>query len=228
MTSYDDLEYVKVERDGNVLVISLNRPDARNAINGDLSRDIHAALHRVATDTEARAVLLRGEGKSFCVGGDVKMFDERQKEADPPSPAVRALGTLRGTELIDLLLAIPQPTVAAVQGHAMGLGSTLALFCDVVIAAEDAWIAGQPCEHRLGRGRRGCGDVAADDAVRCGQVVPADRRPHLRRRGRTSRPGPARRARGRAAGRGPEGGPIVSETCRRSPPKAPRPRSTAS
>ena len=141
MTNYDDLEMVKVTREGNVAVISLNRPDARNAVNAELSHDLHEALHRVAGDTDARAVLLRGEGKSFCVGGDVKMFDDRKKEAEPPSPAVRALGTLGGTQIIDLLLAIPQPTVAAVQGHAMGLGSTIALFCDVVIAADDAQIA---------------------------------------------------------------------------------------
>jgi enoyl-CoA hydratase len=141
MVTYDDLPMVKVTRDGNVLAISLNRPDARNAINGELGHDIHEALRRAATDTSARAVLLTGEGKSFCVGGDVKMFDERQKDAEPPSPAVRAVGILGGTDIIDLLLAIPQPTVAAVQGHAMGLGSTIALFCDVVVAAEDAKIA---------------------------------------------------------------------------------------
>ena len=141
MTEYDDLELVKVTREGKVLVISLNRPESRNAINGELAQDLHEALRRVAQDDTARAVLLRGEGKSFCVGGDVKMFAERQEEAEPPSPAVRALGTLHGTEMIDLLLAIPQPTIAAVQGHAMGLGSTIALFCDVVVAAEDAQIA---------------------------------------------------------------------------------------
>ncbi len=141
MTNYDDLKMVKVTRDDNVLVIALNRPEARNAVNGELSHDLHEALHRVASDTSARAVLLRGEGKSFCVGGDVKMFDDRKKEAEPPSPAVRALSTLGGTQIIDLLLDIPQPTVAAVHGHAMGLGSTIALFCDVVIAAENAQIA---------------------------------------------------------------------------------------
>lgn len=142
-TSYEDLTKVEASRHGDVLVLALNRPESRNAINGELSRDLHEAFRRVATDASVRAILIRGEGKSFCVGGDVKMFAEAAEvdQADLPSPAAKAIGTLGGTELVDLLLAIPQPTVAAVQGHAMGLGATIALFCDVVVAATDAQIA---------------------------------------------------------------------------------------
>lgn len=141
MTNYDDLELVTVNHVDGVAVISLNRPDSRNAMNAQLSHDFHEALHRVASDADARAVLVRGEGKSFCVGGDVKMFAEQSTTADPVSPAQRVTGLLRGTDVIDLLLAIPQPTVSAVQGHAMGLGSTIAMFCDVMVVADDAKIA---------------------------------------------------------------------------------------
>lgn len=138
---YDDLLMVKVTRrdpGDSVLVISLNRPESRNAMNRELSHDLHEALRRVASDKTVRAVVLAGEGKSFCVGGDVKMFDEQQKATEQPSPAERAVGILRGTEVVDLLMSIPQPTIAAVQGHAVGLGSTLALFCDIVVATNDA------------------------------------------------------------------------------------------
>lgn len=144
MISYDDLTKVRVTRegpDGLVGVITLNRPEARNAIDGDLSRELHEAFARVAKDTDMRAILLRGEGKSFCVGGDVKMFAAQQAEENPPSSAQRVTGLLHGAEVVDLMLAVPQPMVSAVQGHAMGLGSTLAMFCDVMVVADDAKIA---------------------------------------------------------------------------------------
>lgn len=138
--NYDDLDKVLVTRQGHIGIVSLNRPDARNAMNGELSGQFHEALRRVAQDDSMRAILIRGEGKSFCVGGDVKMFDE-QSSNTTESPTRRVTGLLHGTEVIDLLLAIPQPTVSAVQGHAMGLGSTIAMFCDVMVVADDAKIA---------------------------------------------------------------------------------------
>jgi enoyl-CoA hydratase len=141
MTDYDDLTKVLVTREGDVGIVTLNRPDARNAVDGELSRDLHEALARVATDESMRAILLRGEGRSFFVGGDVKMFDKQTSEPSTASAAQRVTRVLHGTELIDLLLAIPQPTVSAVQGHAMGLGSTIAMFCDVMVVADDAQIA---------------------------------------------------------------------------------------
>lgn len=141
MTTYDDLTKVTVTHQGQIGVISLNRPEARNAIDGELGDQFHAALARVAEDDSMRAVLIRGEGKSFCVGGDVKMFDQQSGGNDGVSPAERVTKLLGGTDVIDLLLAIPQPTVSAVQGHAMGLGSTIAMFCDVMVVADDAKIA---------------------------------------------------------------------------------------
>lgn len=141
MTTYDDLTKVTVTHEGQIGVISLNRPEARNAMDSELGDQFHAALARVAEDDSMRAVLIRGEGKSFCVGGDVKMFVEQSDGSDGVNPAERVTKLLGGTDVIDLLLAIPQPTVSAVQGHAMGLGSTIAMFCDVMIVADDAKIA---------------------------------------------------------------------------------------
>ncbi len=141
MTNYDDLTLVNVTREGHVGVVALNRPDARNAINGELGDQFHEALRRVANDDSMRSILIRGEGKSFCVGGDVKMFNEQASGPSDVSPTKRVTNLLHGTEVIDLLLAIPQPTVSAVQGHAMGLGSTIAMFCDVMVVADDAKIA---------------------------------------------------------------------------------------
>ncbi|MDA3040626.1 MAG: enoyl-CoA hydratase/isomerase family protein [Actinomycetota bacterium] len=138
--NYDDLDTVLVTREGHIGIVSLNRPEARNAMNSELSGQFHEALRRVARDESMRAILIRGEGKSFCVGGDVKDFDEQSGESTESS-TLRVTKLLHGTEVIELLLAIPQPTVSAVQGHAMGLGSTIAMFCDVMIVADDAKIA---------------------------------------------------------------------------------------
>lgn len=139
--SYDDLTKVLVTREGAVGVVTLNRPEARNAIDGELGSQLREALARVATDESMRAVLIRGAGKSFCVGGDVKMFDQQSSAPSPKSGAERVIDLLGGTDMVDLILAIPQPTVSAVQGHAMGLGATIAMFCDVMVVADDAKIA---------------------------------------------------------------------------------------
>jgi enoyl-CoA hydratase len=84
--------------------------------------------------------VLRGEGKAFCAGGDVNTM-EGAGEGPGPSPALTVRSTLDAARMIDMLLAVPQPIVCAVQGFAMGLGATVALLCDVVVMAEDAQIA---------------------------------------------------------------------------------------
>lgn len=138
---YDDLTKVLVTREGHIGVVSMNRPESRNAIDGELGSQFREALARVAADESMRAILICGEGKSFCVGGDVKMFDEQSSAPAEVSPAAKVIDLLSGTDMIDAILAIPQPTVSAVQGHAMGLGATIAMFCDVMLVADDAKIA---------------------------------------------------------------------------------------
>jgi enoyl-CoA hydratase len=104
-------------------------------MGGGLQQDLTAVLETARDDRSVRAILLRGEGRSFCAGGDVKEFDER---AQGPQSPTRVYDTVRGSRIIETILSVPQPIVAAVQGYAMGLGSTVALLCDVVIAADDA------------------------------------------------------------------------------------------
>jgi enoyl-CoA hydratase len=122
-------------QDGHLLVVSLNRPERLNAMGGAIQQDLTAVLETARDDRSVRAILLRGEGRAFCAGGDVKDFDER---ASGPQSPTRVYDTVRGSRLIETVLSVPQPMVAAVHGYAMGLGSTLALLCDVVIAADDA------------------------------------------------------------------------------------------
>lgn len=140
MGDWGDHETVLAEQEGRLLTVSLNRPDRLNAVDGTLHHELTDILKRASGDDSVGALLLRGEGRAFCVGGDVKGFDERASggAADAPNPAQTVLNTLHATEILEAILAVPQPIVAAVQGHARGLGATIALFCDVVVAAEDA------------------------------------------------------------------------------------------
>lgn len=140
MGDWGDHETVLAKQEGRLLTVSLNRPDRLNAVDGTLHHELTDILKRASGDDSVGALLLRGEGRAFCVGGDVKGFDERASggAADAPNPAQTVLNTLHATEILEAILAVPQPIVAAVQGHARGLGATIALFCDVVVAAEDA------------------------------------------------------------------------------------------
>lgn len=139
MTRYADFTTVLARREGAVLVVSLNRPERRNAVNLEMHRDLEAILKLAASDNEVRAIVLRGEGKAFCAGGDVSTMEGAADE--PASPALIVRQTLEAAQMIDMILAAPQPIVCALQGFAMGLGATIALLCDVVIMADDAAIA---------------------------------------------------------------------------------------
>jgi enoyl-CoA hydratase len=141
MPDWDTFDTLIVHQDARLLTVAFNRPDRMNAVGGGLHEEFRDVLTRAGRDDSVGAILLRGEGRAFCVGGDVKDFDERASGAEPPRPAQTVLNTLHATELVEAILGVPQPIVAAVHGYAMGLGASIALFCDVVVAAEDARFA---------------------------------------------------------------------------------------
>ncbi len=113
--------------------LTLRRPDALNALNAEL-KDALAEWIRGAWDSdEVRAVLLVGEGRAFCAGGDLTEMDPQRS---PEGARVRQEKLLR--QVFVPLAQFPKPVVAAVHGHAHGAGLSLALACDMVVAAEDA------------------------------------------------------------------------------------------
>jgi methylglutaconyl-CoA hydratase len=122
---------LRIERDGDVLRITLARPDRRNAFDAELIADLTAAFTDVG---DARAVVLAGDGPSFCAGADIEWqrssidlsFDENVEDA---------MRLYRMCETIDLC---PAPVVARIHGHALGGGSGLAACSDIAVAAEDA------------------------------------------------------------------------------------------
>jgi enoyl-CoA hydratase len=135
LIDYSRYKYIKVDKADGICTITLNRPEALNSFGPVLHPELEDVFEDVARDEEAKVVVLTGEGKAFSAGGDIKEMQRRI--VDPTAPRVDIQGARR---LIYNLLGVQQPIIAAVNGHAVGLGATVALFCDIVIAADSARI----------------------------------------------------------------------------------------
>lgn len=131
----NDMVLQKLE--GGLLTITMNRPDRRNALNPDMVRGLVEAARRAAEDYEVRAVLLKGAGGTFCVGGDVKSMAEG-RAALPFEAKVQNLR--RGMEVSRILHQMPKPVVAQLDGAAAGAGLSMALACDLRVASESCKI----------------------------------------------------------------------------------------
>jgi 2-(1,2-epoxy-1,2-dihydrophenyl)acetyl-CoA isomerase len=129
---------VLIARRGRLCVLSMNRPERRNALNGELLQQLLEAAQRAALDPEVAAVLLRGEGGTFCVGGDVKAMAEGAGR--DLSHEQRVLGLRSRMEVSRVLHTCPKPTVAAIAGAAAGAGLSMALACDFRVAGRSAKI----------------------------------------------------------------------------------------
>src|ERR1700712_5097857 len=125
-------EIVLQNLDSGLLTITMNRPDRRNALNPDMTVGLVAAARRAAEDHEVRAVLLRGAGGTFCVGGDVKSMAAGRA----PLPFEAKMANLRrGMEVSRILHEMPKPVVAQLDGAAAGAGLSIALACDLRVAS---------------------------------------------------------------------------------------------
>jgi 2-(1,2-epoxy-1,2-dihydrophenyl)acetyl-CoA isomerase len=125
-------------REGALAVLALNRPDRRNALNQALTDALLRALTDLSSDATVGAVLLRGEGPAFCVGGDVKAMAAGDARDQPIEARARALRARM--EAARLLHVCPRPTVAAIRGAVAGAGLSLALACDFRVVARSAKI----------------------------------------------------------------------------------------
>jgi len=125
-----ETQAVLTERRGNVLLVMLNRPEARNAVNAAVSIGVGDALHEAQHDPEIRAVVVTGAGQSFCAGADLKAISRREGIYHPDRAEWGFAGYVQHV--------IDKPTIAAVNGTALGGGTELALASDLIVAEESA------------------------------------------------------------------------------------------
>jgi enoyl-CoA hydratase len=140
-----------LERDGAVRILTLSRPQLLNRFDEALHADFIDVLAEVGADSEARAVVLASTGKVFSAGGDFELM--RRAHDDP---VVRRKIVDDAHRLLTTLIGLPQPVVVAMQGAAIGLGATVVLSCDAVVAARTAQLADSHVNVGLVAGDGGC------------------------------------------------------------------------
>src|SRR5262245_25537579 len=131
------METVTVEQRDAQLRITLNRPDAMNAWNAQFGVDLLAAVEQAAGDDDVRAVVITGAGRAFSAGADLKAGFTATASGRPD---LRTLLHERYHPIITGVRHMPKPVVAAVNGPAAGIGCSLALACDLVVARESAYL----------------------------------------------------------------------------------------
>lgn len=136
-------KYIKIEKIGDgVAILKLNRPERLNAIDlgeGGMHEELEEIFGKISDDREIRSLIITGEGKAFSAGGDIKYFQEVIKKGERNVNEVKRLLRM-GRKIIESLISIEIPTIAVINGPAMGQGATIALFCDIVIMSKNATI----------------------------------------------------------------------------------------
>lgn len=184
--------FIRLERDGAVGIITLARPDRRNALKSQMYGEIADALRECDADDDLRAIVIRGEGRDFCAGNDIGDFQHFGKMVDasgidPKSVVNRDRAP--SVDLVYVMMETRKPIVAAIQGNAVGFGATMLLLVDFVLAEPDAVLrypfvdlamvpeagSSQLLTERVGYAKAAeilmiTGKVAADEALRIGLV----------------------------------------------------------
>ena len=138
MMDYSEYEYLKIEVADRVATVTINRPDQRNAVHAALHHEFEQIWLDLAQDRDVNAILLTGAGEAFSVGGDLT---SRDKPTKSKGRGGRGIVMADGRRVIENLLDVEQPIVAAINGDALGFAANVALLCDVTVAAETAKLA---------------------------------------------------------------------------------------
>ena len=128
-----DYETVKYATDGAVAIVTIHRPDAMNSFDDTLRRELAAACERAAADERVRAVVLTGEGRSFSAGADLKGSLD-------PDKSIEDVLQAEYRPVFEAIGGMEKPVIAAVGGSAAGIGMSLALHCDLLIMADNAFL----------------------------------------------------------------------------------------
>lgn len=139
---------IVLSREGRLLRVTLNRPEAMNAVNLELHDELPDALWFAQGDTGSDVVVLTGAGRAFSAGGDISHIEKNAN-----NPHLFDHEARQAKRIIQTLLDIDKPVICRLNGHAVGLGATLALMCDIIFAADTA---------KIGDPHVGLGLVAGD------------------------------------------------------------------
>ncbi|MGD8417182.1 MAG: enoyl-CoA hydratase-related protein [Pseudomonadales bacterium] len=150
MLKQENYRTMRIERrDAGIVVVTLNRPERLNAVNGTMHAELARFSRDFGNDRDARVLILTGEGRAFCAGGDFSPGDPIGQNPEGPNLMVEA------RQIVDHILECEKPIIAAVNGYAMGLGANVALLCDVVVAGPNSVFADTHVNMGLGAGDGG-------------------------------------------------------------------------
>jgi len=127
-----DWRRIRITREGRILTLALSNPGMRNAVDPVMHEELAEIFYEANRDAGSDVVVLTGEGSDFCAGGDITWF-KRALAGEIPKPSA-----LEGKKIIFSMLDLEKPLIAKVRGPAVGLGATIALFCDTIFASEMA------------------------------------------------------------------------------------------
>jgi enoyl-CoA hydratase len=133
---YQRYEHLAISHDGRIVTVTLNRPEVKNAINLKLHHELAAIFSDLDLDDSCDVVILTGAGDAFCGGGDLNWILEQTQDS-----MMRADGNRMNRRMQHSILDLEKPIIAKVRGPAIGLGCSLALYCDFVYATPDAVFA---------------------------------------------------------------------------------------
>jgi enoyl-CoA hydratase len=166
---------ITLERNERLLTLTLNRPDVLNAFNEQMHQDLVDALAFATDDPHSDVIVLTGAGRAFSAGGDLQYMAENARR-----PELFDADARRAKRVVQILLDMEKPIVAKLNGHAVGLGATVALLCDVIFAAENAKIGDPHVNVGLVAGDGGAvvwpqriGFARAKEYLLTGDLVPA-------------------------------------------------------
>jgi 2-(1,2-epoxy-1,2-dihydrophenyl)acetyl-CoA isomerase len=132
-------ETVRYEVEGGIATITLNRPESLNSMNPEMLETMHVVAQQAADDAAVRCVIITGTGRAFSAGGDVKgMAGRNGGEAAPAAPVDPTEALRKQEEVSRLLQEMPKPTIAAINGVAVGAGLSVALSADLRVASDQA------------------------------------------------------------------------------------------